>query len=116
VSAHSQYIDPTIFEIEKKPLTENDIQAVIKAVPQVNVPDLDEDTFKKIAKSYGLTDTRLNFAIIKSTYGVILELKMAEREDLLPKLSTPDALPTAAEQLLISKHLDALIEALDIEK
>jgi hypothetical protein len=106
-ASQSQDIDPRIFE-NQPPLTDEDIQIVIQAMPQVNVPDLDQAKFEKIAKSLGVTEERLNFAIIKSTFGLMIELKETTREALLRTVSPAQAIPTASEQILFGSHREAL--------
>jgi hypothetical protein len=107
--AQTQEIDPRIFE-NQAPLTDKDIEAVITAMPKVNVDDLDEKKFTSIAKEVGLTPNRLNFAITKTTFGLIIELNPESKANLLDMVSPPDAIPTAAEQELFAKYREKLEE------
>jgi hypothetical protein len=92
------------------PITDAEVLYVIKISPQLKQEFFSQDDFQKLANAKGMTPERLNLAIIKVTFGMMLELDPSSRQQAVEISGTEYALPTETELRVIRPHLDELIE------
>jgi hypothetical protein len=100
-------MDPTLFE-SASPLTEQEVKNVIELLPRIHQKDLTVETFNALAEEKNMTPERLNFAVVKTTLGLMIALKPESRAEAAKIAKTEKALPTDAELEVIKLHIDEL--------
>ncbi|MDR2349275.1 MAG: hypothetical protein LBF41_01445 [Deltaproteobacteria bacterium] len=101
--------DPEFFA-NKPPLTDKEVSLLIGIIPKIFADeDITERNFNLLAAEYGFTPDRLNYALLKTIFGVRLAqtTDADEREAILTEVPKP-ILPTDAELEVIKKRLPEL--------
>ncbi|MDR1042087.1 MAG: hypothetical protein LBR80_18340 [Deltaproteobacteria bacterium] len=102
----AQELPPETFE-NQPPLTAEEAEAGMEIL-KASMADVDESVVEWIAAKAGMDDARTMYVTTKMMAGFLLTVPGATEEDIAASLGTPDALPTAAERVLVEPHLDAI--------